>query len=377
MKFSIGTKVFRAGVEVVSHASVSTSMTPILENILINVQYKRIVLTANNLEMAIEYVIDTDIDVMSEGSFTVSAKFLTSFLSLVSDDRLQIELIGSHSLEFVTPSSETKVKGIDPAKFPLIPAFKANQPFRMPVLDTKNAIEKTIFSTAQGSIRPTLAGIHVSVNPKGIAFASTDSFRLSEQALELENADHAQLSMIVPSKTAMELSRILPEEGMVEFFVHDNQLLVVTDKIRLFSRLLNGHFPDYRNFFPKGYSTKGVILRNDLIMGLKRMNLISRENNFNTRLAFLSDHGGSNARIEISTGDTEIGAGTIRIPSSVEGEDSTVGINSAYLLEVLNVIKDDYVSIDFETNLSPVLVRGVPEKNGKAAFRHIIMPLKI
>ncbi len=89
--------------------------------------------------------------------------------------------------------------------------------------------------------------------------------------------------------------------------------MVVFGNIKVYSRLLNGHFPDYRNFFPKGYSTKGVVLRNDLIQGLKRMNLITRENNYNTRVAFHAESG-----IELFTGDTEIGAGRISIPASIE-----------------------------------------------------------
>jgi DNA polymerase III sliding clamp (beta) subunit (PCNA family) len=52
-------------------------------------------------------------------------------------------------------------------------------------------------------------------------------------------------------------------------------------------------------------------------------------------------------------------------------------MNSQYLLEVLSVIRDDYVSLDFETALSPIAIRGVPEKTEHAGYQHIIMPLKI
>lgn len=55
------------------------------------------------------------------------------------------------------------------------------------------------------------------------------------------------------------------------------------------------------------------MLRSDMIQALKRLNLITRDNNFNTRLAFKADTG-----IELFTGDTEIGAGRIVIPASVE-----------------------------------------------------------
>lgn len=57
MKFTIQTDIFKHGLETVNHATAAISTTPILENILIKVNYNNIVLTANNLEMAIEYVI--------------------------------------------------------------------------------------------------------------------------------------------------------------------------------------------------------------------------------------------------------------------------------------------------------------------------------
>ncbi len=80
MRFTIDTKILKEAIDVVSHASTVSNMTPILENILISAQYKKIVLTANNLEMAMEYVVDAGVDIELEGNFTVSAKFLASFV---------------------------------------------------------------------------------------------------------------------------------------------------------------------------------------------------------------------------------------------------------------------------------------------------------
>lgn len=93
MRFTIDTKILKEAIDVVSHASTTSNMTPILENILISVQYKKVVLTGNNLEMAMEYIVDTGVDIEIEGNFTVSAKFLASFIALVNDDRVTIELL--------------------------------------------------------------------------------------------------------------------------------------------------------------------------------------------------------------------------------------------------------------------------------------------
>lgn len=372
MHFEIDTKALKEAIDIVNHASSSGNLTPILENILLNAQYKKIMLTSNNLEMAIEYVISEWVDIKSEWSFTVSSRFISSFISLVQDEKINIELLWNSSLWLKTPSSETKIKWIEASKFPLIPVFKQEYSFSMSSADLKKAIEKTIFSTASGNIRPTLAWIHLSINEEEILFASTDSFRLSEYKTKNKTNIEKPVSIIIPSKTALELSRILPENTNVQLVISDNQILFTFWNIKLFSRLLNWHFPDHRVFFPKSYSTKWVIQRQDLIIALKRINLISKENNFNTRMDFNADNW-----IELSTWDTEIWAWRISLPASIEWENSMIWLNSTYLIEALNVIKDDYVSLDFETSLSPIMLRWITEKDSDFEYKHIIMPLKI
>lgn len=66
MRFTVDTSVLKEAIEVASHATASTNMTPILENLLLSVQYKRVVVTGNNMEMAIEYVIDSGVEIEAE-----------------------------------------------------------------------------------------------------------------------------------------------------------------------------------------------------------------------------------------------------------------------------------------------------------------------
>lgn len=156
----------------------------------------------------------------------------------------------------------------------------------MDTTELRRAFSKTLFSCANTNIRPTLAGVYCKMTPESITFASTDSFRLSEYALKNTVNTEKNLSIIIPSRTANELLKILPDDRQCELFISENQLLVVFENIQLYSRLLNGHFPDYHNFFPSGYNTKAVIKRRELAQSLKQISLISRENNFNTKMLF-------------------------------------------------------------------------------------------
>ncbi len=257
MHFSIRTAALKQAIDTASHASVVTNVTPILENILLSARFKKVFVTANNLEMAIECSVDTGVDVKTEGDFTVSSRFIASYVSLVQDETIEIKAVEGEALEISTATSHTRIKGTDASKFPVLPNVRPENPFSLSAKILKQAFEKTMFSTADGNIRPTLAGVLLSIEKTRVIFASTDSFRLSELILERKaKAKDERPSVIIPKKTVTELGRIFDEESTVEMYAHESQALFVAGGVRVFSRLLNGHFPDYGNFFPKSYATK-------------------------------------------------------------------------------------------------------------------------
>jgi DNA polymerase III sliding clamp (beta) subunit (PCNA family) len=103
MKFTVKTSELKKGLDIVNHATASITTTPILENILIKVNFSDVILTSNNLETAIEYTIKDDLNISSEGSFCIPSKLFTSYVSLVTDDEIELELV-SESIEITTVS---------------------------------------------------------------------------------------------------------------------------------------------------------------------------------------------------------------------------------------------------------------------------------
>jgi DNA polymerase-3 subunit beta len=124
MKFTIKTRQLKKGLDIVNHATASVTTTPILENILLKVNFSNIVLTSNNLEMAIEYVITDDINIEKEGAFCIPSKLFSNYIALITDDNIQIELLHDESIQLITTSGKLKIKGFEASEFPLIPAIK-------------------------------------------------------------------------------------------------------------------------------------------------------------------------------------------------------------------------------------------------------------
>jgi DNA polymerase III sliding clamp (beta) subunit (PCNA family) len=104
MKFQIATSELKKALETVNHATANVTTTPILENILINITYNSAIFVSNNLEMAIEYTVSESISIVKEGSFSIPSKLFTSYVSLVQDDSINIELLSDDSLHISSDS---------------------------------------------------------------------------------------------------------------------------------------------------------------------------------------------------------------------------------------------------------------------------------
>jgi len=375
MKFTIPTETLKRWLEVVNHATASITTTPILENILLKVNYNNIVLTSNNLEMAIEYMISDDLFIESEWAFCIPSKLFSNYINLVNDDTVKIELLNDDSIKIDTNSGKLKIKWIDASEFPLIPTIREEISLTLSSEIVKKSIDKTLFSSAEWNIRPTLAWLAVNIKNNEVIFASTDSFRLTEYKTILNESVNNNFSQIIPSKTCSQIKSILWTNQDVKIVSWDNQIAFFTWNVKIYSRLLNGKFPDYSTFFPTTFSTKAEVNRVDLISWLKKINLVSRENNYSIKMSL-----SANRWIELETSETQIWESDVTLVWVVEWEDNIVWINSTYFLEVLWVIDSTHISISFESPLSPIMISPIedPEKSqSKNTFKHIIMPLKI
>ena len=375
MKFKINTDNLKKALEIVNHATTSITTTPILDNILLKVNFNNIILTGNNLEMAIEYIISKDLDIDKEGAFCIPSKLFTNYINLINDDTLDIELVNNDYIKISTSTWKMKIKWLNASEFPLIPNIKENISLNISSKIIKKSIDKTLFSSAEGSIRPNLAWLYVNIKNNEIIFASTDSFRLSEYKIILNSNVWTTFSEIIPSKTASQIKSILDNNDDVQIISGDNQITFLSWNTKIYSRLLNGKFIDYEIFFPVSFSTKAEVNRVDLIQALRKINLISRENNYSIKMIL-----SLSKWIELESSETQIWEWNVTLTSAIEWVDNIVWINSAYFLEVLCIISTTYISISFENPSSPIMiipVNDTEKNNKKSIFRHIIMPLRV
>jgi DNA polymerase III subunit beta len=355
-------------VNIVNKAISPNNTLPVLNNILIKAEGKKLYFSSTNLEIAISCSIDAD--VRGEGSITVPAKLLTSYVSLLTDEKVELSVVEGMSLAITSSSSNTKIKCISADEFPLIPKVDKGQQFNVNIDDLYTAITETVFAASSNTSRPILSGVLMLSKGDSLKLVSTDSYRLAEKTLKISSTPSEDVYSVVPARTMSELSKIVSKADAKEVKVNvsKNQILFVVDGIELISRLIEGKFPDYEKIIPKENKTKAEVSVEDLSLVLKRVSLFARENNNSVKLSVTND-----GKMMVSSEETKVGEEKAELLVKLSGENNKISLNAQYLLDVLTYIGEDKVVLYMNDKTSPAVIKPLKSED----YVYIIMPLKI
>jgi DNA polymerase-3 subunit beta len=369
MKVKCRQKDLAFALHLVNRAVSPNTTLPVLNNILIKAQGKHLYFSATNLEVAMTYHID--VEIFNEGAVTIPAKLITSYVSLLKDDEVEMKLEEGLNLSIKTPNSHTKIKGIDHSEFPVIPEVEKGSQFTVDTGIFETAINQTGFAASTNVSRPVLTGLLFKLDKDELGMVATDSYRLSEKKVQMKKGVDEAVDCIVPAKTVMELGKILGsfEEKEVECQVTKNQILFAIGNLKIISRLIDGNFPDYKKIIPPSSKTHVKINVQDFVLAVRKVSLFVQETNNNVKISVTN-----NGKLIVSTDETQIGEGTAEVDVEIEGENNKIALNAQYLLDVLGHIKASSIDFALDNKLSPVTIK--PTKN-EAKFTHIIMPLKL
>lgn len=339
---------------------------PVLNNVLLKAEGKKLYFTSTNLEVAITYNIETE--VKNEGEITIPSKLFTSYINYLKDEKVDLVAEGG-DVQIITSDSKTRVKGIPASEFPPIPMVEKEGGMSIKVKELKKAIQQVVFAAALNTTRPILSGVYFKVEKEELKMVSTDSYRLSEKSLSVSSVN-GSVDCIVPAKTILELGSILDgekEDDEVTIVVSKNQIMFSVGPVELISRLIEGQFPNYEQIIPKESKTQVEFEVSALSLMLKRINIFAKENNNKIILK------AADGKVMITTESTQYGEGEITLDTKIEGDNNEIALNSQFLLEALGSVGASKVNMEIGDKVAPVILKPKDEKG----YIHIIMPLKI
>jgi DNA polymerase-3 subunit beta len=361
----------------VSRAVATKTTFPILSNVLIEAVGDTLKLAATNQEIGITAWIPAQVE--EPGKVTVDARLLSEFVNTLPSDPVRLATeAGRLVLKVHGLGADAEINGIDAEEFPILPRVDENA-YRAKV--DPQALREMIglveFAAASDDSRPVLAGVLVRFEDDRITMAAADGFRLAVREGELLSPVSERLDVIVPARALRELARLIGDRSEpVELNITPNraQLVVQTEDMEFYSRLIDGTFPDFRQIIPREFATRIEMGRDDFLAAVRRAGFFARDNNDVVRIGATA---GTDelmpGNVEVSATAAERGNSKSELTAALQGPDGQIAFNSRYLLDVLSVLRSGRVLLGINGANQAGVVRSLDSE----AYTYVIMPMVI
>ena len=337
---------------------------PILSCLLFEAKNNNFKIKATNTDLGIESSVP--VKIIKEGTIAVPGTIINNLILNIQNDRNIIIETVEGNLKIKTDHSETLIKAQPFDDFPTIPKVSGAVSFSLDSKKLIKGLKSVWFSSSISSVKPELASVYIYTIDNDLIFVATDSFRLAEKRIKIEKNNNS-FNVLIPLKNIPDIIRIFEEiGGEIDVCLSNNQISFSNNDNYIVSRLIEGVFPDYKQIIPNEVKTEVIVLKQDLLSTLKISNIFSDKfNQINIKIF------PSKKIFEITTKNSNIGENTNTIQASLSGEDISVNFNYKYIIDCLQSIDSDSVSLSFNGISKPITIRGVSDRS----FTYIVMPM--
>jgi len=372
MKVEILKENLKNGLGVVERVVGKNLTLPILDNVLISTEENYLNFSSTDLETAIKIWVLAKIT--KKGKVAVPAKLLSSFVSLLPNEKISLEE-KKQGLYLECKSYKNQIQGFNPEEFPLIPEFKNSEYIEVDNKKLCQGLSQIADVAAVSQSRPEISGIYFVFSKNTLKIVATDSFRLAEKTIILEEPVKKDISFILPQKPAKEIMGILGDkEGKVKIYFSPSQVMFEMamkegshPQVQITSRLIEGEYPNYQEIIPQKFKTHISISRDEFLNQIKAASLFSGKIN-EVKIKANTE----NKEVDLSAQDADIGESKSSVSAKIDGETMEVSFNHKFLTDGLSNIKSSEVAFDLSKEEGPCILKPI----GDASYIYVVMPIK-
>ena len=363
MKLIIPKSNLAKGVNIVSKAVPSKTTMSILECILIDASANEIKLTANDMELGIETVIEGEIE--ERGIIALDAKIFSEIVRKLPDSDVTISTDSSFKTVISCEKAKFNIIGRSGEDFSYLPYIEKNESITISEYTLKDVIRQTIFSISDNETNKLMSGELFEIYENRLRVASLDGHRISIRNIELKQ-NYASRKVVVPGKTLQEISKILTGEAedLVDIFFTENHILFEFGNTRVVSRLIEGEYFHIDQMLSSDYETRLTVNKRDLLDCIDRATLLVREGDKKPIIMRIGDDA-----MELKI-NSFIGSMDEEIEISKEGKDILIGFNPKFFIDALRVIDEEEVTLYMVNPKAPCFI-----KDDDESYIYLILPV--
>jgi DNA polymerase-3 subunit beta len=360
------------GVQVVSRAISGKNTQPILSGILLRVENNKLFFCATDGEIAIECSVEAE--VMEEGSLVVPGRYFTEMVKKLPAGLINLKSTENFGLIIRYEQSESFINGFSSEEFPSLPDIDDQVKGTINQDLLKKMIKQTAVAASNDESRPVFTGTLLEIKDQQMIMVTTDTHRLALRKGHWQS-DHLEenISLIIPTKTMVEVARIIADsEETLTMIFGNNQVCFDLGNIVVFSRLIEGQYPSYKQVIPDSKKLKSRIRikTRKLLETAERASLLVRDE-LKEKLSLIKLYVHDDM-LEVSSHAPEIGKIYEEMRIFLEGEETEINFNSRYLIDALKSVDAEEIYMELTGPLSPGIIRTVENDD----YIYLILPVR-
>ena len=349
MKFRISRENLLGPLQLTSGVVERRQTSPVLANLLLELEEGRLVITGTDQEVELTVVIK-DFVFVGSGEVTVPArKLLDICKSLPEGAEMAANLEGNRvavdSGRFNSFLATLPVGGL-----PNIQMGAYDVSLELSVQNLKRLLYRTSFAMAQQDVRYFFNGVLLEVLGGVMRFVATNGQRLATSFTKTDYKGSHQF--IIPRKGIAELIRVLDDdsEELAILNFTANHMQLDRGNVRLTTKLIDATYPDYLRAIPSGGNKVVRVDRLVLKAALCRTAILSNELYRNVKLVLRE------GKLDMHANNPQQEEAEETVTVEYEGDSLEIGFNVNYLIDALSVMKGKTVRMTFSDAFSACLL---------------------
>jgi len=340
---------------------------PILANVLLEAKDNEVRMLATDLEVALRSKCEAA--VTKGGSLTLPAKKLYEVVKALPETDVRIQE-DKNGVKLAADRFDSRMQTLPREDFPTLPDVSGGAKATLPRQALREMVGKTQFAITGEDTRYFLNGAKFVLTPESLTLVATDGHRLALVDVKHSVGVTQEAGVILPKKTLLELGKLLAEgDGDISFESGENHLFFEVGGRVLISRMIDGQFPAYERVIPKGNDKLIEFERERLTSAVRRVALLSNERS--RAVKFEIDKG----KVEVTSSSSEFGEAREQLAVDYTGNAMAISFNAQYVLDFLNVVETDIVSLSLKDEVSQAVMKPVGAEGYD--YTYVIMPMRI
>lgn len=348
-------------------AGVVPSRTPkdILKNTKLVVDASSAVLMGTDAEIGMRYEI-AEVETGSTGEVLLPTQRLIAILREVTADEIVLD-VNEDLIDIQAGHSQFKLPVEDPREFPDVSPFNAEQCYVVSGHALRQAIRRVAFAADDESTRYALGGIFMEISPEKLILAATDSRRLAVMEVQagVRGDITETVSVVLPRKAMTLLERSIEgDESEILIAPSENEVLIKSGSSTIFTRLVEGRFPNFRDVLPSETPNKVELIAGPFHNLVRQSQIVTSDESRGVDFVYTS------GLVTLISQAADVGESKVELPVGYEGEEISIMFDPRFVAEFLRVLEPETtVELGLTGGEDPAVFRCGEE------YKYVIMPL--